>query len=74
MSHAVQSTQDRSQWKVLTKHGPLDKEMETHSSILALRTAMNCKKWQKDMTPEDEPLRSEGVQYVTGVAMLLGYY
>ena len=74
MSHAVQSTQDRQiTMKVLTKHGALDKEMATHSSILALRTAMNYKKRQKYMTPEDELLRS-GVQYATGVAMLLGYY
>ena len=28
--------------------------------------AMNSMKKQKDMTPEDEPPRSEGVQYATG--------
>ena len=27
---------------------------------------MNSMKMQKDMTPEDEPRRSEGVQYATG--------
>ena len=27
---------------------------------------MNCKKRQTDMIPEDETLRSEGVQYATG--------
>ena len=27
---------------------------------------MNSMKRQKDMTPEDEPLRLEGVQYATG--------
>ena len=27
---------------------------------------MNCIKRQKDMTPKDEPPRSEGVQYATG--------
>ena len=27
---------------------------------------MNSMKMQKDMTPEDEPPRSEGVQYATG--------
>ena len=27
---------------------------------------MNSTKRQKDMTPEDEPPRSEGVQYATG--------
>ena len=48
--------------------------MENHSSIPAWRTTMNCKKRQKDMISEDETLRSEGVQYATGLAMLLGYY
>ena len=27
---------------------------------------MNCIKRQKDMTPKDESLRSDGVQYATG--------
>ena len=27
---------------------------------------MDTMKRQEDMTPEDEPLRSEGVQYATG--------
>jgi len=27
---------------------------------------MNSIKWQKDMTPKDEPPRLEGVQYATG--------
>ena len=27
---------------------------------------MNCIKSQKDMTPKDEYLKSEGVQYTTG--------
>ena len=29
---------DRSWWKVLINHGPLDKGMANHFSILALRT------------------------------------
>ena len=35
--------------------------MANHSSTLP----MNSMKRQKDMTPEDEPLRSESVQYAT---------
>ena len=31
-----------------------------------LENSMNCIKRQKDMTPEDEPPRSECVQYATG--------
>ena len=30
------------------------------------KNAMNCIKRQRDKTPKDEPLRSEGVQYATG--------
>ena len=37
-----------------------------HSSMFAMRTPMNNMKRQKDITSEDEPPRSEGVQYVTG--------
>ena len=33
---------------------------------LHLEGAINHMKQQKDMTPEDEPLRLEGVQYATG--------
>ena len=29
---------DRSQWKLLTKHGPVEEETATYSSILAVRT------------------------------------
>jgi len=44
MSHAMQSHQkqtrhgDQSWWSILTKHGPLEKGMENHSSILDSRT------------------------------------
>ena len=56
---------DRSEWRVLTMHGLLKKGMARQSSILAWRTpgtAWKCKK----MTLEDEPLSSEGIQYVNG--------
>ena len=36
------------------------------TSVLLQREAMNSMKRQKDMTPEDEPPRLEGVQYATG--------
>ena len=39
--------------------------MATHSSILAKKTPWTVSKGE-DMTPEDEPLRSEGVQHATG--------
>ena len=58
---------DRSWWRVLTKHGPLEKGMANHFSILALRTnPMNSMKRQKDRTLKDELPRSVGVQYATG--------
>ena len=50
----------------LTKPGPLEKRMANHISILAFRNPMNSKKRQKDMTPEDETPRSEGIQYLMG--------
>ena len=37
--------------------------MATHSTILAWRAPRTV---GKDMTPEDEPPRLEGVQYATG--------
>jgi len=57
---------DGSQWRVLTRHGPLEKEMATNSSILTWRTPWTVWKGKKDMTPEDKPPRSEGVQYAPG--------
>ena len=53
---------DKSQWRVLTKHGPLEKGMANQSRILAV----NSMKRQKDVTLEEEPPRLEGVQYATG--------
>ena len=35
---------DRSEWRVLTKYGPLEKETATHSSILAWRTPWTVQK------------------------------
>ena len=56
---------DRSWWRVLTKCGPLEKEMANHFSILALRTPLSMKR-QKDRTLKDELPRSVGAQYATG--------
>ena len=47
------------------KCGPLEKEMATHFSILAMNP-INSMKRQKDVTLEDEPHKSEGVQYAIG--------
>ena len=58
---------DRSWWRVLTKCGPRGKgnhfKPPQHS---CLENPMNSMKRQKIMTLEDEPPRSEGVQYPTG--------
>ena len=40
--------------------------MTTLSSILAWKNLMNSMNSQKYMTQEDEPPKSEGVQYSTG--------
>ena len=55
---------DGSWWRGLTKHGPLEKGMANHFSILALR--MNSMKRQKDRTLKDELPRLVGAQYTTG--------
>ena len=54
---------DWSQWRVLTKCGPLEKGMANHLSILENPT--NSMKRQKDRTPKDELPRSVGAQYAT---------
>ena len=51
-------------WRVLTKHGPLEKEMANYSSIV--ENPMNSMKRQKDRTLKDELPRSVGVPYATG--------
>ena len=40
--------------------------MRNHTCILATTTPWTVQKNQKDMTPEDESPRSEGVLYATG--------
>ena len=57
----------RAQVKVQSsdKLGPLEEGTVNRSSLLAKRTHNGMKR-QKDMTPEDESLRSEGVPYATG--------
>ena len=55
---------DRSWWRVLKKHGPLEKVMANHFSILALRTPLTAKN-QKDRTLKDELPRSVCAQYAT---------
>ena len=55
---------DWSQWRVLTKCGPLEKGMANHLSILENPT--NSMKMQKYRTLKDELPRSVGAQYATG--------
>ena len=57
---------DWSQWRVLTKCGPLEKGMANHLSILENPT--NSMKRQKDRTPKDELPRSVGAQYATEIS------
>ena len=57
---------DRSWWRVLTKHGPLEKGMANHFSYSCLGNPMDSVKRQKDMTLKDELPRLVGAQYVTG--------
>ena len=56
---------DRSWWKVLTKHGLLEKGLANRFSILALGNPMNSMNRQKDRTLKDELPRSVGAQYTT---------
>ena len=56
----------RSWWRDLTECGPLEKEMENHFSILALRTPMNSMKRQNDRILKKELPRLVGAQYATG--------
>ena len=57
---------DGSWWRIPTKHGPLEKTMANHFSILCSDNSMNSMKRQKDMTLKDELPRSVGAQYATG--------
>ena len=45
--HVRPSKMDRSWWRVLTKHGPLEKGMVNHFSILALRISWTVWKGKK---------------------------
>ena len=59
MSHdAVQGHSDVSQWRVLTKRGPLEEGMPKHSSILVMRTPWTVWKgkkiWDCKMSPQVE--------------------
>ena len=53
-------------WRVLTKCGPLEKGMENHFHILALRTHEQHEKAKDRRTLKDELPRSVGAQYATG--------
>ena len=55
--HARPHKMYNSEWRVLTKHGPLEEGMANHSSILAARTPWTIWKGTKYMTLEDEPCR-----------------
>ena len=57
---------DRSWWRVLTKHGPLEKGMANTLQYSYLENPMNNMKRQRDRTMKDELSRSVGAQYVTG--------
>ena len=63
---------NRSKWRVLTKCGPVEKDVAPDSSILAWKNPMDRMKRQKDMPtlehepPVSAPARWEGVQYATG--------
>ena len=67
MSHAVQGQHktDGSWWRVLTKHGPLEKGMANHFRSLALRTPWTL--WKgKMIRHKDELPRLVGAQYSIG--------
>ena len=56
---------DRSWWRVLTKHGPLEKGMANHFNILPWEPMKGIKR-QKYVTLKDELPRLVGAQYATG--------
>ena len=63
--HVGPPKMDVSWWRVLTKHGPLDKEMANHFSIFALRTPWTVWK-DKKIGLKDELPRLMGAQCATG--------
>ena len=56
---------DRSQWRVLTKCDPPGAGTGKPLQYLCQENPMNKNKRLKDMTLEDGPLGSEGVQHAT---------
>ena len=68
--HVGPAKKDSSWWRVLTKHGPLEKEIANHFNTLAFRAPWTQKVWkyetQKDRTLKDELSKSVGAQYATG--------
>ena len=54
--HAGPPKMDRSQWRVLTKRGPLEEGIANHSSILAVKTPWTVWKgkkiWHQKMSPQ----------------------
>ena len=56
---------DESWWRVLTKCGPLEKEMANHFSILALRSHEQYEK-AKDRALKDELPRPASAQNAAG--------
>ena len=66
MSHAVKGyPRQMGHSGVLTNHGPLEEVTANHSKYSCQKNPTNSMKRQKDLTLEDEPPRSEGVQYTT---------
>ena len=64
MNHSVHGTQDR--WVIIKSSDKTWSPGGRNGNPLqyyCLRNPMNSRKRQKDMTPEYEPPRSEGVQY-----------
>ena len=57
---------DWSWWRVLTKHGPLEKENSKPLQYSCHENRMNSMKRQKDRTLKEELPRSVGAQYATG--------
>ena len=66
--HVGPPKMDRSWWKILTKHGPLEKGMPNRFSILALRTPWTVWKGKKktNITLKDELPRLVGARYAIG--------
>ena len=57
---------DGSWWRVLTKCGPLEKEMEKSLQHSCLEDSMKSMKMQNNRTLKDELPKSVGAQYATG--------